>query len=395
MKIELLPELDFLSDLYAQDSPNAAMFCEYPSSNSPSTPFKNVDRFIIHDPFPPPHPELMKVLGPHHLMCGWGASLPIASRLEPPSILLDHWDRVFSSMGCPPARPQWQPATTDPSAEQKYITMFPHESIRASAQVIAPDVNYRLHSKQIIEQIKCPQAAVLESIELPCMVKLSHGYAGLGNFLLRKPEDQASMEKQLKQHWPEAVLIVNSVIENICGDYGAQFYLRSDGSIVWLGLTEQRFDTNKRWCGGVYEHEQQTELLEPFSPFVSATADRLSADGYHGLVGIDILRNSNGEHFLVDVNPRLTGISPFLMAARIFARERNLMAGVYRASCRYAGTLEQLIDAAEAYSNDTVMVLSGYEEVTDSGEASTICHLSVSSNTTQNCQRIFDELLKN
>ena len=393
MKIETFPELNFLSELYAADCPSACLLAEYPSSNSPATPFKNRNNFIIHDPFPPPHPELMKVLGPHHLMCGWGNALPVASRVSPPDLVLQHWNRLFTAAGCEGAALRWQPATTSPPLEQPYITLFPHESIPAASQVIDPAENYRLHSKEIIAEIDCPQANVLNEIQPPCMVKLSHGYAGLGNFLLHSADDQQQMQQQLDLHWPDATLVTTAVIENIVGDFGAQFYLRRDGSMVWLGLTEQKFDAGGRWSGGVYSAQQQSSMFEPFSPFLIATGHRLHQSGYHGLVGIDILQTAADEFFLVDVNPRLTGITPFLMAARIFQRQRGLTDGIYRASCRFSGTMEQLIEAAENVADCTVMVLSAFEEVSQSGTTSTICHLSASGKSLGSCERAFDKLI--
>ena len=80
---QLIPELNFLSELYAADAPGSSLLAEYPSSNSDETCFQNKTQFVIHDPFPPPARELMKVLGPHHLMCGWGRELPVASEIEP------------------------------------------------------------------------------------------------------------------------------------------------------------------------------------------------------------------------------------------------------------------------------------------------------------------------
>ena len=150
----------------------------------------------------------------------------------------------------------------------------------------------------MIADIDCLQAAVYESIQYPCIVKLSHGYAGLGNFLLHDESDEAAMRAELDKHWPDATLVINSVIENIVGDYGVQFYLRRDGSIVWLGLTEQHFTESNRWCGGTYSKALQTSLLEPFEKIVTATAEHLHSHEYFGLVGIDILRDQNGSCLL-------------------------------------------------------------------------------------------------
>lgn len=380
--VQRLPDINFLSQLYAQDVPDSCLLAEYPSSNSAETCFQNRGKFEIHDPFPPPKPELLKVLGPHHLMFGWGNELPVASEQPPPEVLLAHWKNVLGAG----AVPVWQKATTKTDA--RYVTLFPHAALRPQQQVIDPEVNYQLHSKTVIEKIDCPQARVLDQIEYPCIVKLSHGYAGLGNFIVRDEADESAMRKELETHWPDAEVVINSLIPDIVGDYGVQFYLRPDGSAIWLGLTEQRFNAQLRWCGGVYRSAQQKALFDVLSPVVTATAHHLSGQGYQGVVGIDILETKAGEYFLVDVNPRLTGITPFLIAARIFDRDYGLKAGIYQASVRFAGTLKALIDLAQRrWEEDQVriVVLSAFE-TPGADSVVTTCHVSASGETLAACQ---------
>lgn len=386
MPIEIPNNLRYLSELYAADADEACLLAEYPSSNSDQTIFRNTSSFIIHDPFPPPPRELLTSLGPHHLMCCWGQSLPVTSQIQPPATLLDHWQQVFGEGG----RATWKPFDESDS----FITLFPHEGIPAAQQVVDPFVNYQLHSKEVIEEIDCPQAEVYESIRYPCIVKLSHGYAGLGNFMLRNEADEAEMQTELAKHWPDATLVINSVIEEIVGDYGIQFYLQSDGTIVWLGLTEQHFNEDSRWCGGTYSKSLQLSLIEPFEKIVTATAKHLHAKGYFGLVGIDILRDKAGNCFLVDVNPRLTGITPFLMASRIFEQENSFEEGIYQASFRFSGSLEDLIERADAYSDCRVLVLSAFVENADDNPT-TICHISASSNSQKRNRAVLDELASN
>ena len=372
-------DFNFLSELYADDAPNACLLPEYPSSNSTETRYQNRQKYIIHDPFPPPPGELLKVLGPHHLMFGWGNSLPVTSQVKPSPALIDHWARTLGDE----ARPTWNAF----DADRKYITLFPHESLSVNQQVVEPAANYAIHSKEVIEKIDCQQADVLPDVQPPCVVKLSHGYAGLGNFFVNSDEDEAATREQLAEQWPDAKLVVNSVIENINGDFGVQFYLRKTGEIVWLGFTEQNFDENTRWCGGTFTASLQNEMLPHFEPFIQATAKCLHGVGYFGVVGIDLLRDTSGEFYLVDVNPRLTGISPFLIASRIFAREGQ-GTGIYRASCRFAGSQETLISTAEAITDAKVVVLSAFED-----DVATVCHLSATAKSLDVCHDVLDRLV--
>lgn len=387
MSIETHLPFQFLSELYVRDFSSACLLPEYPSSNSDETFFQNRTKYLIHDPFPPPPRELLKVLGPHHLMCGWGRQIEIVSEVPPSSILLDHWKAVFGAEGVP----NWRSFDAF-DRDSKFIPLFPHQSISADQQVLDPEINYLLHSKEIIEKIDCPQAGVFESITPPCIVKLSHGYAGLGNFLIRSESDETEMRKQFAPYGNEAVLVINSIIENIVGDFGVQFYLRTDGSIVWLGFTAQHFDSNKKWCGGTFSAEWQEQLLPDLCKMIEPAGKYLHECGYVGVVGIDILRDASNNMFLVDVNPRLTGITPFLMASRIFARE-GLNEGIYQASCRFQGSFSRLVSEAESIKNARVLVHSAFESGSD-GDITTICHLSVTTDSQDRNQQVLQQILQ-
>ncbi len=320
-------------------------------------------------------------------MCGWGQHVEIVSEVALPAIILEHWTSVFGAEGVP----KWRSFDAS-DRDSRYIPLFPHQSVPPQQQVLDPDVNYALHSKEVIEKIDCPQADVFKSITPPCIVKLSHGYAGLGNFLIQNESDEMEMRKQLTQYGDETVLVINSIIENIVGDFGVQFYLRSDGAIVWLGFTEQHFDSNKKWCGGTFSAELQQQLLPELCKMIEPAGKYLHECGYVGVVGIDILRDGSDNMFLVDVNPRLTGITPFLMASRIFARE-GLNEGIYQASCRFRGSFSQLVDEAESIENARVLVHSAFESGSD-GEITTVCHLSVTTDSQDRNQQVLQQILQ-
>ena len=377
---ESLSQFRMLSELYEVDAPQARLLAEYPSSNSEETFLSNANRYVIHDPFPPPARSLMKVLGPHHLMCGWGNRVPVCSEIAPPDILLEHWRNIWGESGCP----QWH--AYEPTAD--YITIYPHESVPADKQVIHPDLLHPLHSKEVISRIDCSQAGVLDSITPPCIVKLSHGYAGLGNYFVRNESDVQATRSEIERLWPGSDLVINEIIEDIIGDFGIQFYLHRDGRVVWLGFTEQKFNEAMRWSGGHFQFSLQDKLYEAFQPIVTATARYLHGQGYFGVVGVDILQNRSDEFFLVDVNPRLTGITPFLIASRIFA-EDGLEAGIYRASFEFPGSIEELIARAESMGDFKVVVLAVYHDAT---QAITKCHLSINGPTIEACESMFSRM---
>jgi len=375
-----LDQFTFLSELYERDAPSAVLMTEYPSSNSVETRFQNTERFIIHDPYPPPPVALLKTLGPHHLMYGWGDKIPVTSEVEPSALLIEHWRRGFGDAGCP----AWRAV----NERDAYITSFPFETLDVVQQVIDPAVLYHLHSKEAIEDIDCPQAAVLDAVEFPCIMKLSHGYAGLGNFIIHNAEDLRQAQNQIDKQWPDAPIVINKLLTDIIGDYGVQFYLGRDGEITWLGFTEQLFNDTNRWIGGVFRADLQDELYPEFIKIAEPVAGYLHEKGYFGVVGIDILHNKNDQFFLVDLNPRLTGITPFLMTSRLLVKD-GYSTGIYAASVSLPGDLDCIIERAEQCETGKVFILSAYQV---SNSQSTICHISVNGKSVEECEHLLSTL---
>ena len=101
------------------------------------------------------------------------------------------------------------------------------------------------------------------------------------------------MRKQLKRNWPDATVVINSVIENIVGDFGIQFYLHRDGSVVWLGLTEQHFNQAKRWCGGTYSNHLQTVESLILSAFEDSGDDETTTICHISVLSDSQERNQN------------------------------------------------------------------------------------------------------
>lgn len=376
-----LSSFKFLSELYAKDAPDAVLMTEYPSSNSSETRFQNKTKYIIHDPFPPPPVGLLKTLGPHHLMYGWGNEIPVTSQLEPPAALLDHWRNSFGNQGCP----EWQAIDDD----RPYITSFPFETLSAAQQVIDPAAFYHLHSKQAIAEIPCAQAEVYGAPRVPCIIKLSHGYAGLGNFFVRDQVDLDKAEAQIKEHWPDAPVVINQLLTDIIGDYGVQFYLNKQGEMTWLGFTQQVFNETGRWTGGIFNADIQDEYFDVFLKTAKPVAEYLHQYGYFGVVGIDILQDEDNNFFLVDLNPRLTGITPFLITSRLLISD-GYKHGIYAASVELDGDLSDAIKLAEGMLETRVAILSAYQAPKSQ---MTKCHISISGKTRSVCETALSVLL--
>ena len=117
-------------------------------------------------------------------------------------------------------------------------------------------------------------------------------------------------------------------------------------------------------------------------------------NGYYGIVGIDVLENDRGERFLVDLNPRLTGVTPFLFVCRQWVRAGRFPAALYIASARFSGGMTERFQAIESESArfvpDAQVVV--YSAVESPEPLSTTCHLSIHADTFSTCQRLQQRL---
>lgn len=306
--------------------------------------------------------------------------MPVSPGCPPPDRLLAHWEEKLGT------RVRQAPATS----EEVCITLFPLEVIEPERHAVPPEVHYEVLSKEAISRIPCPQPAVVKPGVYPCILKLSHGYSGTGNYFLTHKADEFDACGVIRKNWPGARTVRTEIIGSVRGDYCAQFYLTRHGDIRWIGATDQVFDTRGRWNGAGIQAESQPELLDRLLPVVRPVAEYLHARGYFGLTGVDILRDTSDRLYVIDLNPRINGSTPFLLMF-LAMRDRGLSAGRYYAGVHYEGNAGALLEAAERpRANEEIVVLSYFESPdTDTTE----CHVAVFGETLTACRQTFRRLL--
>ncbi|MCP5517733.1 MAG: ATP-grasp domain-containing protein [Verrucomicrobiales bacterium] len=368
-----------LSDYYAADFPSGVFLPEYPSSTNRRARFVNRERFLIHDPVPPPEDRLVNVLGPHHLLSVWGGALAAAPGVPPPHALTAHWrERLGTGL------------RMDGKAEGRpYITLFPLEALADAEHAVDPNAHYELLSKEAIPKIDCPQPSAVPRGRYPCMLKISHGYSSLGNYVLRSGDDDDRVSALLAQRWPGARVVRTELIREICDEYCAQFYLSKAGDMDWLGVTGQLFDAGGRWDGAQVHCDLQEVLQRELDPVVRPVAVYLHRHGYAGVVGVDVVRDGAGQLWVVDLNPRINGSTPLLLMSKAMGR-RGWSSGWYAPSRRFRGSVGGLLAAARKLSPGEIVVLSYAAE--ESGRF-TACHLAAFGESQADCRELMERLL--
>lgn len=91
---------------------------------------------------------------------------------------------------------------------------------------------------------------------------------------------------------------------------------------------------------------------------------------FWGFLGIDVLFNTAGRGYLVDINPRVTGSSPALITLNILKKTYGFTCGLFRRTgdINFYGPSEQLLEKANAYNvehegTSRVVIHSFYEAI--------------------------------
>lgn len=70
-----------------------------------------------------------------------------------------------------------------------------------------------------------------------------------------------------------------------------------------------------KFCGAqITAADQDTHAHQEAKEVATAIGEALQAEGYRGIFGVDFLMNQSGDLFVLEINPRITGVTPLLTA---------------------------------------------------------------------------------
>jgi hypothetical protein len=114
--------------------------------------------------------------------------------------------------------------------------------------------------------------------------------------------------------------------------------------------------------------------------------------------GIDVLFDSKGRGYLVDINPRVTGSCPALMTLYLFKKKYGFQVGLFRRSgnITFRGTADELWKQVKAYNdenegNSRIVIHSMYEA--SEGDYCRI-NMGVYGNDMDDCKKVLNRFAK-
>ena len=101
------------------------------------------------------------------------------------------------------------------------------------------------------------------------------------------------------------------------------------------------------------DKSQQDELQALQLPGACDIADYCLSLGFYGFCGIDVLIDSDGTGHVVDVNPRVSGTCPALMAWKGMRDKMDWYYGLFRRSISHAypGSAARLLEEVEVHNS--------------------------------------------
>lgn len=195
-----------------------------------------------------------------------------------------------------------------------------------------------------------------------------------GIFIINNDDDEAEFEKYLADSGNPTFVVTDFV--DISRNVACHFFMHPDGSVIWFGSNENHREPDGKFSSDSYLlMDHQENLKEIQLPFVAEVVKYCHGLGFWGFCGIDVLFDSKGNGYLVDINPRVTGSCPALMALKLLKDKYGFSVGLFRRSggIIYHGLPDKLLAEVKEYNSANEgkfrivihsMFRSGEEELT-------------------------------
>ena len=217
-----------------------------------------------------------------------------------------------------------------------------------------------------------------------------------GIFIIRDDEDEKKFEEFLQASGNPTFVVTDFV--DIARNVACHFYIHPSGEIMWFGSNENLRSPNGQFGSDSYLiMADQDKLKRMQAPFVEEVVQYCKTLGFWGFCGIDVLFDSKGCGYLVDINPRVTGSSPALMSLKILAHKYGFTVGLFRRSgdISFFGSSQDVIDQVTTYNTknqgDSQIILHSFYETED---GFTRMNIGVYGTNLEECKQVLNRFAK-
>jgi hypothetical protein len=371
------------SDLFAQDITDAryAFILNYPATGSWAA-YPNRKKYFIQDGSSEATKTSFDKIcqkEPWKNLAVLGDALSGIVIIEPPKLLINYWREhlgfsytAMEMMDCS----TYQDDLSQSDRFDKIITLFPFDHLKPEKHAVNPDTHYHLLSKVSLASlgVQCPKyesynlhTKSLEDIQLPqfpYLIKTSHGLSGEGTYIIKSASDLNYCLEEIRKYLDIKLLdtiIVSQFIKNAVQNYCVQFYVNKEGDITLIGTTSQLVTPEGNYLGGLI-HYRETDMSK-FFEMIAGVGQYAHQQGYFGVIGFDVLEDSDGQLYAIDANFRVNGSTP-LCLQRHTLLEQGKEVAKYSSDYRMDGTLDSiLVSLKTELDRKDFTILSALEKV--------------------------------
>ena len=174
--------------------------------------------------------------------------------------------------------------------------------------------------------------------------------------------------------------------QNVEREYNCGFYVNKSGEMQWLGATlikPQKGGSTRR----IYSLDDQPELEGQLKPSLLPVAQSLHNEGYFGIVGCDVLVDSDGNQYVIDINPRLNTSTIICLLSKRMSQKGFLVGVMQGGSVAIKGNIRDAIEICETVSDGEIFIQSAVEE-----DQCTRCFITMFGASEQACEKLLDQV---
>ncbi|RFU76492.1 solid-state culture specific atp-grasp domain [Trichoderma arundinaceum] len=225
--------------------------------------------------------------------------------------------------------------------------LVPSDSMLNVPHIVDPDIHYELLSKRglAVSGIPTPPSVVIDpkiapddvkdpnlrqqaidqmldpidTYQIPFVVKLNQSVSSKGVFIATSEAHRAQIKQILTVQLQDMLMEINAINNHlypssiILQDYisstavGLSMFVTKSGRALFNACCQQIFDKGGHWIGGQVSYPDQEALKKTYTGIMNQIAQFLHQKGYYGPAGADVLTSETGQHYVVDLNIRVTG----------------------------------------------------------------------------------------
>lgn len=288
---------------------------------------------------------------------------------------------------------------------QVLAASWPVDGLEDLPSTIEPAVHYSLHSKEGLARsgLRTPAfevitvnlpvegisntwlatetARIISTISakpLPFALKLQQTMLGFGTYIIRTSSEHIYLITKIlpnllanylpylnvsNTHLGPANLILTSVIEDIAADLSLTFFLSRNGECKFVCGTTQLLANGVFFSGATIKYHDQPKFEKRCSATMHSIGHFLHSKGYHGPVNADVLEDSEGVQWIVDLNVRMPG--SYVLGAlkgHFLKRGCGWASLEFRSLCPLVRREDFVESLREEFEGGRVVVVAWYED---------------------------------